>query len=84
VIAIDEHGTTTARTGPALADRSVEVLGGRNLESLHPRRQRGLVIGFDDQVHVVVLDAEVHDAKVFATSGRERGLANCAIDAAPT
>jgi hypothetical protein len=36
VVAIGEHGTAPAWTGLALADRRVEVLGGRDLEALHP------------------------------------------------
>jgi hypothetical protein len=65
-----------ARAGLALADRRVEVLGGRDLEPLHARRQRVLVVGLDEQVHMGALDADVYDAEVLAPNGRQRGLAD--------
>jgi len=84
VIAIGEHGATPAWPGLALADRRVEVLGGRDLEALHPRRQRVLVVGLDEQVDVRALDADVHDPEVFPPGGGERGCADRAIrDPAP-
>jgi len=47
VIAIQEHGAAPSRPLPALANRRIEVLGGGDLKSLHPRRQRALVLGLD-------------------------------------
>ena len=47
-----------------------------------PRGERVLVVGLDDQMHVRALEAEVHDAKVFAQRGRQRGLADRLPDAA--
>ena len=81
VVAIGEHGAAPAWPRLALADRRVEVLGGRDLEALHPQRQGRLVVGFDEQVHVRALDAEVNDPEVLAPSGGERGFANRPIDA---
>ena len=79
VVAIREHRAPAAWTGLALADRGVEVLGGRDLEALHPPRQGLLVEGFDEQVDVRALDADVHDPEVLAPGGGERGLADRAI-----
>jgi hypothetical protein len=76
VIAIGEHGAPTARPWFALADRRVEVLGGRDLEPLHARRQRALVVGLHEQVHMGALDADMHDAEVLAPGGRQRGFAD--------
>jgi hypothetical protein len=42
--------------------------------------QGALVIGLDEQVDVVVLDAQLHDAEVLAASRRQRGLANGLVD----
>src|SRR5689334_5163296 len=76
VIAIREDDTPPAQTGLALADRCIEVLGGRDLEPLHPSRQRASVIGFHDQMYVRALDAQMNDAEVLATRGGERGLSD--------
>jgi hypothetical protein len=45
------------------ATRAIQVLGRRDLEALHPARERQLVVGLDEQVDVVALDADVHDPK---------------------
>jgi hypothetical protein len=84
VIAIREHRASAARPRSILADRRVEVLGGGDLESLHPRSQRALVLGLDEQVHVRALNAEVDDPEVLAPGGRQRGLPDRVIDAAAT
>ena len=81
VIAIREHRASAARPRSILADRRVEVLGGGDLEALHPRRQRALVLGLDEQVHVRALDAEMDDAEVFAAERRDQRFANRAIRA---
>src|SRR5579872_1613779 len=83
MIAIGEHDTATTRTRLALADRRVEVLGRRDLEALHPPRQRAAVVRLDDQMHVRALDAEVDNMEVVAPRGGERGLADRLVDAAP-
>jgi hypothetical protein len=79
VVAIGEHGAPPTRPWLALADRRVEVLGGRDLEPLHARRQRALAVSLDEQVHMCALDADVHDAEVLAPRGRQRGFADRAI-----
>jgi hypothetical protein len=79
MITIGEHRAPPPRPGLALADRRVEVFRGRDLKPLHPRRQRALVIGLDEQVHVRALDAEVHDPEVLAPSGRERSFADRSV-----
>ena len=76
VVAVGEDRTPPPGARPALADRRVEVLGRRDLEALHAGRERALVVGFDEQVQVVALDAEVHDPEVLAHGGGQRGLAN--------
>ena len=72
LVAIGEHGASPAWPGPALADRRIEVLGGRDLKALHPRPQCLLGVGLDEQVDVRALDADVHDPKVFATLDSHR------------
>ena len=79
VVAIGEHRAPAAWTGPVPADRRVEVLGGRDLEPLHARRQRVLVVGLDEQVDVRALDAEVDDPEVLASGRRERRFADRTI-----
>ena len=79
VVAIGEHGAAPAWPRLALADRRVEVLGGRDLEALHPQRQGRLVVGFDEQVNVRALDAEVDDPEILAPGGRERRFPDRAI-----
>ena len=52
------------------------MLGGRDLKPLHPDGERALVVGLDEQMQVVALDAEVHDPEVLAPRRGQRGLAN--------
>src|SRR5262245_61539806 len=82
VVSVREHHAPPPRAWLALADGRVEVLGGRDLEALHSRRQSLLVLGLDQQVNVVALDAEMDDAEVFSPGGSERRFANGLIDAA--
>ena len=79
VVAIREHRAPAAGPRLALADGGVEVLGSRDLEPLHPRRQRVLVSGLDEQVDVRALDADMHDAEVLAPGRGERGFADRTI-----
>ena len=79
MVAIGEHSASSSRPGLAFADRRVQVLGRRDLEALHSRRQRVLVVGLDEQVDVCTLDTDVHDPEVFAPGGGERGFADRAI-----
>jgi len=83
VIAIRKYRPPPPRPRPALADRRVEVLGGGDLEALHPRRERGLVVCLDDQVDVRALDACVHDPEVLAPRSGERRFADRLVDAPP-
>ena len=59
---------------------ALRVLGRRDLEALHADSERALVIGLDQQVDVVVLDAQLHDAEVLAARRRQRGLADGLVD----
>ena len=52
------------------------MLGRRDLEALHPRRQGLLVIGLDEQVNVRALDAQLHDPEPLAPGGGQRRLAD--------
>ena len=83
VVAVREHRAPAPQARLALADRRVEVLGGRDLEALHAPGQRQLVIGLDQQVHVRALDAELHDAEVLAQRRGQRGLAERLVHAPP-
>ena len=58
------------------------MLGGRDLEPLHPLRQRLLALGLDQQMNVIVLEAEMNDPEVFSPRRGERRLANRLVDAA--
>jgi hypothetical protein len=75
-VAIWKHVPSSARPRLAFADRRVEVLGGRDLKSLHPRRQRLLVLCLDDQMDVRALDADVHDTEILAPGCRQRCFAD--------
>ena len=79
VVAVGEYRTPPPGARPALADRRVEVLGRRDLEALHPGRERALVVGFDEQMQVVALDAQVHDPEVLTPRRGQRRLANCLV-----
>ena len=76
MVAVGEHRTPAARARPVLADRGVQVLGRRDLKALHPRGKRALVVGLDEQVQVVALDAQVHDPEVLAPCGGKCRLAH--------
>src|SRR5690606_14735428 len=49
-------------------------------EPSDPLRERVLVVGLDDQVEVVPLDAHVHDAEVLALRGDDRRLAERQVE----
>src|ERR1041385_7829247 len=83
VVAVGKYGTPAPRAWPSPADRRIEMLRGGNLKSLHARAERMLVAGFDDQVDVVVLDAEMDDAEALAPRSGQRGFVDRLIDAAP-
>jgi hypothetical protein len=73
VIAVVEH---LASPPPlALPERPIDVLRGRDHEPLHTLRERCLVLGLDDHVHVIPLQADVHDPEPLAHRRCDRGLA---------
>jgi hypothetical protein len=57
------------------------MLRRRDLKALHAARERELVVGFDDQVYMRALDAEVHDMEVCARCDRIRSSANRVVRA---
>ena len=67
--AVVEHLALPLRTVWHL-DRCVEVLRRRDFETLHSSRHRIAAIGLHDHVHVVELDADVHDTKVHTFEDR--------------
>jgi hypothetical protein len=78
-VADDLAGATVAAAG---GDGLVDLPGGRDREALDALRECGLVIGLDDQVDMVPLDAHVADAKVLACRGDDRRLAKRQADVA--
>jgi hypothetical protein len=82
VVTAGEHGATTTRPWPAVADRGIEVLGSRDLKSLHPCSQCCLVIRFHEQVNMRALDTGMNDPEVFAAHRRDRSFADRVICAA--
>jgi len=54
-----------------VSDPPVDRLRQANAEPLHPARQRGRAVGLDEQVQVVRLDREMHDAEVCGGRARE-------------
>jgi hypothetical protein len=73
VVAIREHAAA-ADPIARFRDRSVEPMGRGYLEALHAARERAFVARLDDQVHVVLLQADLADAEVSATKRRWQGL----------
>ena len=80
VISIRKHLSFAAlvatRGTPASRQRRVDVLGRRDLKSLHATSERGLAARLDDHVDVVALNAEVHDPEPVSTDRAEGGLAD--------
>jgi hypothetical protein len=72
VIAIREH--LAAARPSAVAERSVDVTRRRDRKALHPAGERGLVLGLDDQVHVVALQRDVDDTEPLTQRSRDRGI----------
>jgi hypothetical protein len=58
------------------------MLGGRDLEALHPPGERLRVVGLHQQVNMRALDAEVDDAEVLAQRRGQGRLADRLVDAA--
>src|ERR1041384_883200 len=80
VVAVREHRSSPPRPRLSFADSRIEVLGRRDLKSLHARSEGALVISLDQQVDVVVLDTQLHDAEVLAARRRQRGFADGLVD----
>jgi hypothetical protein len=80
VVPVREHGAAVARV-VLLGQCLVDPAGGGDQQALHPRRQRVLAVGFGDQVKMVALDREVHDAKIAAGERRAQRAAQRVIDA---
>jgi len=70
---------------PALAipQCGVDVPRGRDHESLHPAGERCLVLGLDQQVHVVALQADMNDPEPFAQRRGDRGIAHRLVHRTP-
>lgn len=66
-------GTRGARDGP------IQPLCGRALERTDAAGERHLIVRLDDQVEMIVLDAEVNDAEVAPLDRRIDGLADRVI-----
>jgi hypothetical protein len=62
VVTVGEHlaAPALALASPG-AERGVDVLGGGDLEALHPPREGELVLGLRQHVDVRALDAQVND-----------------------
>ena len=57
---------------PAVPQRAMRGTRHSNREPLHTSRKGALVFGLDDQVQVIGLDREVHDAKGLFLARRDR------------
>jgi hypothetical protein len=57
---------------PAVPQRAMRGTRHSNREPLHTSRKGALVFGLDDQVQVIGLDREVHDAKGVLLASRDR------------
>src|SRR5262249_32655098 len=65
----------------ASPQRAVEPLRGGDREALHAARERALVVGLDEQVQVIRLDADVDDAVVGAREAPRQRAADRAVRA---
>jgi hypothetical protein len=68
VVAIGED-RATARTAPTASEPAIHVARKADAEALHRLAQVAPVIRLDDQVHVVVLDRDVTDARALEAVG---------------
>jgi len=57
---------------------------GGNREALHAARKRELVVRLDEHVHMVPLDADVHDPDPLAQRCRDRRLAHRLVQLSST
>ena len=66
----DVHVEPFGKYLSAAAESAVEGLGDPDGEPLDASRERGAIVGLRDEVEVVALHREVHDAKVVPLAGR--------------
>ncbi|HET9620313.1 MAG TPA: hypothetical protein VFP84_03025 [Kofleriaceae bacterium] len=78
MVLIGEHGAA------ATCERGVDVPRGGDLKALHAARERDLVVGFDDQVNVGALNAQLDDPDAFVAGRDLGGSADRAEDREPT
>src|SRR4051812_40886681 len=55
-------------------ERGIEEPVRAHREALHPTRERIGIVRLDDEMQVIVLDRELHDAKVLAPGPANRAL----------
>ncbi|MEO7732604.1 MAG: hypothetical protein ABIY55_16670 [Kofleriaceae bacterium] len=61
------------------SERRIDVPRDRNLEALHPTRERQLVLRLDEHVDVRCLDTEVNDPDPPADRRDDRSLADSSV-----
>jgi len=74
VVAVGEHRATA--TSFAVAQDRIDVPRRRDLESLQPARKLAGVVGFDQQMDMRALQADVHDPDPLTDRGNDRRLAH--------
>ena len=71
VVAISPDAPTPA------AERSIEEAIRADGEALHPTRESGIVLRLDDEMQMIVLHRELHDAEVVSPSPANGALERC-------
>lgn len=61
----------------AALPKAVQGLGDADRQALQPARERPRVVGFDQEMQVVVLNREVHAAQAAALLGCEKRVHHC-------
>jgi hypothetical protein len=82
VIAIHEHLAATPAI--SIAERSIDIPCGRDLESLHASSERLLVLRLGQHVNMRTLDADVNDPDPLAHRRRDGRVTNCAVQLGST
>ena len=59
---------------PLPIQRAIDVPRGRDLQALHPLRERGLVVRLDEEMYVIRLNADVHDVHRLRLEARRQRL----------
>ena len=81
VIAVREH---LAAAPPAcFPEGRLNVPGRRDEKALHAPGKRRLVLGFDQQMHMIALQADVNDAKPLVQCCSDRSIAHRLVHRAP-